>query len=59
MWGFVIWQELPTLMTWAGALLTLSSGVYILYRDQKERSENAAQSTEKAINISNQENAET
>ena len=52
MWGFVIWQELPTLATWTGAFLTLSSGVYILYRDQKERSENAAQSREKAIDTS-------
>lgn len=42
MWGFVIWQQLPTLATWAGAFLTLSSGVYILYRDQKERSAKVA-----------------
>ena len=52
MWGFVIWQDLPTLATWTGAFLTLLSGVYILYRDQKERSENAAQSREKAIDTS-------
>jgi drug/metabolite transporter (DMT)-like permease len=49
MWGLVLWHEIPTWMTWAGALLTLSSGVYILYRDQKERSDEAAQSREKAI----------
>jgi drug/metabolite transporter (DMT)-like permease len=49
MWGLVIWHELPTWMTLAGALLTLSSGVYILYRDQKERSENGAKSTGKVI----------
>lgn len=49
MWGFVIWREFPTWMTWAGATLTLGSGAYILYRDQKERSENAMQSREKAI----------
>jgi len=35
MWGFVIWHDLPTLMTLAGAALTLSSGVYILFRDRK------------------------
>ena len=35
MWGFVIWREIPTLMTLAGALLTLSSGMYILYRERK------------------------
>ena len=58
MWGFIIWRELPGLATWAGAFLTLLSGVYILYQDQKERSEKVAQSTEKAIAISNQENAE-
>jgi drug/metabolite transporter (DMT)-like permease len=49
MWGLVIWHEIPTWMTLAGALLTLSSGVYILYRDQKERSENAAQKIEKVV----------
>ena len=49
MWGLVIWHEIPTWMTLAGALLTLSSGVYILYRDQKERSENGAERIEKAI----------
>ncbi|UCC75588.1 MAG: DMT family transporter, partial [Anaerolineales bacterium] len=37
MWGFVIWQEIPTLMTLAGALLALFSGMYILYREQRER----------------------
>ena len=37
MWGFFIWREVPTLGTLAGALLTLLSGVYILYREQKER----------------------
>jgi len=35
MWGFLIWQEIPTLMTVAGAALTLSSGLYILYRERK------------------------
>ena len=38
MWGFIIWQEIPAVLTWAGALLTLLSGIYILYREQKERS---------------------
>lgn len=55
MWGLVIWHEIPTWMTLAGALLTLSSGVYILYRDQKERSEKAAISRENAIHMSNHE----
>lgn len=35
MWGLLIWRELPTLMTLAGALLTLLSGLYILYRTQR------------------------
>ena len=35
MWGFLIWQEIPTLMTLAGAFLTLSSGMYVLYRERK------------------------
>jgi S-adenosylmethionine uptake transporter len=37
LWGFVIWRELPTWTTWAGAALTLASGLYILYRERKER----------------------
>ncbi|HEX2997679.1 MAG TPA: DMT family transporter [Anaerolineales bacterium] len=38
MWGFIIWHELPTVMTVAGAVLTLLSGMYILYQDRQERS---------------------
>ena len=34
MWGFFLWGEIPTLMTLAGAFLTLSSGIYILYRER-------------------------
>ena len=37
MWGFVLFQEIPTLTTWVGALLTLLSGIYILVRDRKAR----------------------
>jgi drug/metabolite transporter (DMT)-like permease len=33
MWGFLIWQEIPTWMTLAGAFLTLFSGLYVLYRE--------------------------
>jgi drug/metabolite transporter (DMT)-like permease len=35
LWGFFIFQEIPTLMTVAGAFLTLFSGLYILYRERK------------------------
>lgn len=34
MWGFVLWQEVPTATTWIGALLTVFSGIYIVYREQ-------------------------
>ncbi len=37
LWGFAIWGEIPTLMTWVGAFLTVGSGLYILYREQKVR----------------------
>ena len=37
MWGLVLWHEAPTWMTLAGALLTLASGMYILYRERRER----------------------
>ena len=34
MWGFVIFNDVPTLLTLIGALLTIGSGLFILYRDQ-------------------------
>ncbi len=34
LWGFLIWQEIPTVMTLAGAFLTLSSGMFVLYRER-------------------------
>jgi drug/metabolite transporter (DMT)-like permease len=34
MWGFLFWMEVPKLSTLAGAFMTLSSGLYILYREQ-------------------------
>ena len=37
LWGLIFWQEIPTWMTVAGAGLTLSSGLYILYRERRER----------------------
>lgn len=51
MWGFVLWHEIPSATTWIGALLTITSGVYILYRDQKDRSESTTGSMEEEINI--------
>ncbi len=58
MWGFVLWHQFPTLMTWVGAGLTLLSGLYTLYQDQKESSKQAALSAEKEINTINYENAD-
>jgi drug/metabolite transporter (DMT)-like permease len=37
MWGFIIWQEIPTLTTLVGAFLTLFSGMYVLCRERRER----------------------
>ena len=34
LWGFFLWREIPTLTTITGALLTLSSGIYIFYRER-------------------------
>lgn len=35
MWGFLFWHEIPVLATWIGALLTMASGLYILYRERQ------------------------
>jgi drug/metabolite transporter (DMT)-like permease len=37
MWGFLIWGEIPTWLTLAGAVLTLASGLYVLYRERQGR----------------------
>ena len=37
LWGFLFWREVPTLMTLAGAALTLASGMYLLVQDQKKK----------------------
>ncbi|MCA9973014.1 MAG: DMT family transporter [Anaerolineales bacterium] len=37
LWGFLIWREIPTWLTLAGAGLTLGSGLYVLYRERAER----------------------
>ena len=34
LWGFLIWHEIPTALTLAGAGLTLASGLYVLYRER-------------------------
>ena len=38
MWGFLIWQEVSTVMTLACAFLTLASGLYVLHREHRETS---------------------
>ena len=38
LWGFLFWQEVPTLATWIGALLTIGSGLYILLRERQGKS---------------------
>lgn len=37
MWGYLIWGEVPTWAMWVGAVLTVLSGVYIWYRERRER----------------------
>ena len=46
LWGLIFWQEIPTWTTAAGALLTLSSGLYVLYRERSVRSRKEAYSNE-------------
>ena len=59
LWGLVLWHQFPTLTTWVGAGLTLLSGLYTLYQDQKESSGKAASNAGEEINPINYENAET
>jgi S-adenosylmethionine uptake transporter len=40
-WGYVLWHEVPTMMTIAGAALTLLSGLYILLIMRKEAKQSA------------------
>jgi drug/metabolite transporter (DMT)-like permease len=36
-WGLLLWREFPASLTWLGALLTVFSGLFILYQEQRER----------------------
>jgi drug/metabolite transporter (DMT)-like permease len=36
-WGLLLWREFPSSLTWVGALLTVLSGLFILYQEQRER----------------------
>lgn len=36
MWGLLLWNDLPTGHMLTGAVLTLCSGVYLIYREHKE-----------------------
>ncbi|MBN2047605.1 MAG: DMT family transporter, partial [Anaerolineaceae bacterium] len=37
MWGLTLWGEVPTWSTIAGALLTLGSGMFVLYRERADQ----------------------
>ncbi|MGB1288268.1 MAG: EamA/RhaT family transporter, partial [Aggregatilineales bacterium] len=39
MWGFLLWQEIPTIATLIGAGLTIASGLYILYQERRQQKE--------------------
>lgn len=39
MWGYLLWHEVPDATIWIGALLTISSGLYILYRERIRRAD--------------------
>ncbi|MCB0079345.1 MAG: DMT family transporter [Caldilineaceae bacterium] len=41
LWGFLLWREIPTWLTLAGAALTLGSGLYILFRERQMREKTA------------------
>jgi len=46
LWGLIFWSEIPTWTTVAGAALTLSSGLYVLYRERRGRPVKAAYRSE-------------
>jgi drug/metabolite transporter (DMT)-like permease len=59
LWGLLLWHQFPTLATWVGAGLTLLSGLYTLYQDQKESTWKAASRAGEDINSITYENAKT
>ena len=36
LWGFLIWQEVPTQATWIGAALTIGSGLYLWHTARQQ-----------------------
>ena len=49
MWGLVLWHQLPTMATWAGAGLALFSGLYTLYQGQRSAPKTAAVGSESVV----------
>lgn len=45
MWDFLLWSVFPTAITWAGACLTIFSGLYILRLAQRKRLTNTTMDT--------------
>jgi drug/metabolite transporter (DMT)-like permease len=35
LWGLMLWAEIPSWATWIGAMLTVLSGLYIFYQNQR------------------------
>ena len=35
--GYLVWDELPTLNMWAGALLIIAAGIYVAHRESRRR----------------------
>jgi drug/metabolite transporter (DMT)-like permease len=46
LWGFLLWHEIPVLTTWLGAILTIGSSLYILYRDVSHKRSAALAATD-------------
>ncbi len=50
-WGFLLWRKVPPTTTWIGALLTVLSGVYIVYREQREQTAASQGRASAAVNV--------
>jgi len=50
-WGFLLWREVPPATTWVGAVLTVVSGCYIMYREQRAQTAAAQGRASAVVNV--------
>ena len=53
--GYLIWQEVPSWRTWAGALVIVASGLFVIYRESRLAARNRQPSSGQSCSLARDE----